>query len=186
MSRDSRRHLARALLRWLEHFLATVGAVFLIYLFAFDLSVVSSGSMSPTLQGTSRGNGDWILTEKVSFRFREPRRWEVATFRANDGLQVMKRVVGLPDETVALRDNRILINGDAVLRPTEVASLTYYAYGNLQGGKEARCGTGYYVLGDDSRDSQDSRFDGPIDRRQIIGRAWLVVWPLSRIRFVNP
>jgi len=44
----------------------------------------------------------------------------------------------------------------------------------------------YHVLGDDTRDSQDSRFDGPIPTDQIKARAWLIVWPFSRIGFVNP
>jgi signal peptidase I len=99
----------------------------------------------------------------------------------------MKRVVGLPGETVALRDTAtILINGRPIDRPASLQSLKYYSFGAFQAGRTAECGSGYFVLGDDSKDSQDSRYTGPLDLHQIKGRAWLRVWPLSRIGFVNP
>ena len=50
----------------------------------------------------------------------------------------------------------------------------------------AECGDGYFVLGDDTRDSQDSRFEGPVERRRIVGRVWLRIWPPRRIGWVNP
>ena len=177
----------RALLRNLEHGFALLGLFVLVYHLSLHVSTIASGSMFPTLQGTSVRNGDVVVTEKLSYRFRRPRRWEVVHYRDDAaGLQVMKRVVGLPGESVALRDGTLFVDGQAVRRPKSLEPLTYYAYGNLMNGATVACGDGYYVMGDDSRDSQDSRFEGPLPADRIVGRSWLVVWPAGHRRFVNP
>jgi signal peptidase I len=165
--------------------LAIAGLLFIIYHLGFDLSQMGSPSMSPTLRGTDARDGDWVLMEKVSRWLRRPRRWEVVAFRDLDGLQVMKRVVGLPGEAVALHDGWPVINGEPVPPPGPLHFLNYYEYGRLRDGRAASCADGYFVLGDDSKDSQDSRFDGPLQPERIIGRPWLIVWPPARIGFVN-
>jgi signal peptidase I len=131
-------------------------------------------------------DGDWVLSERVSYWFRRPRRWEVVAFESNDGLPVMKRVVGLPGEEVALRQGRVLINGSPAAYPAELEGIKYVPGGMLDRGRAAKCGEGYFVLGDDSQDSQDSRYDGPVAPGRIERRVWLVVWPLSRLRCVTP
>lgn len=181
-----RRPWLRRLCRWLEHGFAALGVLFVVYHVGFDLSVIVSASMRPTLNGTSAANGDWVLTEHVSYWFRKPRRWEVVTFRNTEGFRVMKRVVGLPGETVALRDGRIEIDGEPVERPASIRDIEYLPYGRLKRSRQAPCGTGYFVLGDDSRDSWDSRFEGPVPAERILGRALAVVWPAEDARFVNP
>lgn len=98
----------------------------------------------------------------------------------------MKRIVGLAGETIALTKEEVLINGTAVTRPKSLSHLSYYQYGNLERGKSFEVKKGFYVLGDNSRDSQDSRFEGPVLSEQVDGRPWLVIWPWSRIGFVNP
>lgn len=97
-----------------------------------------------------------------------------------------KRVAGLPGETVALRDGGLVINDRAVPFPASLSLLRYYSFGRLAPGKSEACGTGYFLLGDDSKDSQDSRFEGPLPPERIEGRPWLIVWPFSRLGFVNP
>jgi len=180
------RPFLRRVFRTLERTFAIAGVVLVTYYVGFDLSVIVSGSMSPALQGTSIADGDWVLTERVSYWFREPRRWEVVALQKADGMKVMKRIVGLPGEAVSLKDSSVLINGEATERPASLGYLKYYAYGNLAHKEPVTCGLGYYVLGDDSKDSEDSRFEGPAKRGQVYGRAWLRVWPLSRIGFVSP
>ncbi len=175
----------RGTLRWGEHLLASVGAVLVIYHLGFELTVMISPSMSPTLQGTSKENGDWILTERVSYWFREPRRWEVVRFDLADGTPVMKRVVALPGETVALKKFQLIINDAAVPQPDAIAHLKYYSYGNVSHGRTFTNRHGYYVLGDDSVDSLDSRYEGTIPQEKIAGRVWLRVWPPSRIGLVH-
>lgn len=171
----------RRLFRLAERTFAVIGLLLVTYHAAFDLGEVLSPSMEPTLRGEGGSGSDWVLTEKLTGRLRRPRRWELLTFRTPDGLQVVKRVVGLPGETVALRDGGLWVDGRVVARPAALASLRYLPYGNLTPGRgPVPCGDGFYLLGDASQDSQDSRFEGPIPARQIVGRAWLVVWPLNR------
>ncbi len=166
---------------------AIVGLLFFLYHTCFHLSVVSSNSMYPTLRGNSLYNGDTVLSERITYRFRKPHRWELVLFLDEFNVQVMKRVVGLPGETVSLKDlDTVLINGQPIARPASLSSLKYYAYGNLTGGRAAKCEDGWFILGDDSRDSQDSRFTGPLKWDRVRGRPWMVVWPPSRIGFINP
>ncbi|MGA3327142.1 MAG: signal peptidase I [Terriglobia bacterium] len=179
----------RWFLRLLERAFAIVGLLAFVYIGGFNLSAISSHSMAPTLKGESLLQGDVILSERISYRFRRPRRWELIMFRdAEFYIQVMKRVVGLPGETVRLEDKTqtIFINGTPARRPASLQGIHYLAYGNLTGGKSASSDDGYYVLGDFSMDSQDSRWTGPVKASQIMARPWLIVWPPSRIRFVNP
>lgn len=171
----------RRLLRIGEHFLAAVGLTTIVYYSCFEVSVIVSGSMAPALRGTNVETGDWVLTEKVSYWFRKPARWEIVAFRSDIGQEVMKRVVGLPGESVQMHDRTELrIDGVPAKFPDHIPSVSYLAYGNLVSAKSVPCGEGYYVLGDDSRDSDDSRFSGPISEQRIRGRAWMIVWPLSR------
>jgi signal peptidase I len=180
-------------LRWflglLERAFAIVGLLAFVYHGGFHLSLISSHSMAPTLKGEALFQGDAVLSERISFKLRQPRRWELIMFREEEFyMQVMKRVVGLPGETVRLDDKTqtIFINGAPVPRPASLRGIRYLAYGNLTGGKTTSTGDGYYVLGDFSMDSQDSRWTGPVKRSQIRARPWLIVWPISRIGFVNP
>ena len=141
--------------------------------------------MSPTLQGSNRHDGDWILADKITFRLREPRRWEVITFFADDHLPVAKRVAGLPGETLSIDKDWLVVDGEALPRPPLLSFLRYYPFGHLREGREASADEGYFVLGDDSKDSQDSRFTGAVAHEDIIGRAMLIVWPPDRIGWVH-
>src|SRR5262249_44966765 len=96
------RTLARAALRWIRNGLAVFGAIVVIYWATLDGSVIVSPSMSPTLKGTNIDNGDRVISEKVSYRFRSPRRWEIIAFTTDSGEKRMKRVAGLPGETVQM------------------------------------------------------------------------------------
>ncbi len=176
----------RRVFNWIRNALALIGLASLVYIACFDITQVVSDSMAPTLKGDGAPGSDWVLSEKISLRFRTPRRWEVVQFDTQDHLRVAKRVVGLPGETVSLVDKRPVINGAPLPIPASLGFLQYYAFGNLQGGQQTTCGSGYFVFGDDSRDSQDSRFEGPISADQIRARPWLIVWPPSRIGWVNP
>ncbi|HEY2415796.1 MAG TPA: signal peptidase I [Pirellulaceae bacterium] len=180
-----RRTLWRSILRSLERGLAFFGAIVAFYWLTMDFSVVISPSMSPTLQGTNPDEGDRVITEKVSRWFRRPRRWEVITFLNDNGEKRMKRVAGLPGESVQMvRRGELLINGEPVECPN-VLDHKYLKFGNLADGKPVPCGDGCYVLGDDLKDSDDSRFNGPVPATRLMGRAWLIVWPWKRVGWVK-
>jgi signal peptidase I len=137
--------------------------------------------MAPALQGTSYENGDRILLEKVTGWVRAPKRWEIYHYYDPDGNPVAKRVVGLPDEKISVKDHRIFINGVELQWPEGLKPVKYYGYGNLANNREVNCGNDYFMLGDDSIDSHDSRYTGPIARSKFRGRAWCVLWPYSHV-----
>lgn len=189
-SRRSERRRTRVVLRFLwrcvHHLLAAVGLGYLTFTFCFVSTRVTSESMKPTLLGTSWENGDRVLVERLCYRWRAPRRWEVMAFRRDDGAIIMKRVFGLPGETMQLfYDGRLLINGQPVQRPAALADIKYYPVGNIIRGKPFHCQGGYYVLGDDSMDSDDSRYNGVVRYEQVLGRSWLILGPGSRWGRVN-
>jgi signal peptidase I len=168
--------------------LAITGLILITYHAGFDLTKVVSGSMAPTLQGDGKPGSDWLLSERISSWYREPRRWELVQFETEDQQVVAKRVIGLPGEIVSLqgRERTLLINGAVASRPAGVPDIKYLPFGNLFRGRQATCGSGYYVLGDDTGDSFDSRFEGPVPKERIRARPWLIVWPPTRFGFVNP
>jgi signal peptidase I len=175
----------RKLLRWLERMLAVIGLFFIIYHLGFELTVMTSESMAPTLKGSNSDNGDRILVEKVSGWFRNPRRWEVYFLYDAEGTAVAKRIVGLPGERISIKDNHLLVNGIQVPMPQGFHSQKYYPVGNLARGNEVECGEGFFVLGDDSQDSYDSRYLGPVLKKQFKGRVWCILSPSSRRGFVK-
>lgn len=128
--------------------------------------------------------GDWVLTEKVSYWFGKPRRWQIVLYRHAHGFDVAKRVVGLPGETIGIENERVTIDGELVPVPEELQFLKYYGYAVLREGKTYPCKRGYFLLGDFSHDSLDSRFYGELAPSRIRGRAWLIVWPPSRLRWL--
>ena len=181
-----RRSWKRRCFEQVRNALAIFGLVFIIYHLCFRVSVISSGSMGPTLSDEGQPGSDWLLSERVTYLFRNPRRWEVVQFETNDHLLVAKRVAGMPSEWISIQDGHVNINGKLAPYPESLKWLKHIPYGNLYRSKAAACGNGYFVLGDDTRDSADSRMDGPVAPKRILSRTWLIVWPPSRIGFVNP
>ena len=172
-------------MRWAERLLALIGLCFILYHLGFELTVMTSDSMAPTLRGNAYENGDRILVEKVSGWFRKPRRWEIYFFYDAEGTPVAKRIVGLPGEKISIQRKRIYINGAEIQVPEPLRFLKFYPLGNLTRGREFDCGSRYFVLGDDSRDSYDSRFLGVVERSRFRGRVWCILAPRSRSGFVH-
>jgi len=169
------------------HGLAMFGLFCLGKAACFEVHRVASGSMIPTLYGADHSQGDLVLSEKVTLALRAPRRWEVIAFYDSFDNLILKRVVGLPGETVQLLENGDLaINGKRQLRPASLAKIEYKRYGNLMRGQTAECGDGYFVLGDDSRDSDDSRYNGPVPPDDIVARPLLILSPANRRGWVQP
>jgi signal peptidase I len=175
----------RRLFGWVERLLACVGLCFVVYHLCFEMTVMTSDSMAPALNGTSYENGDSILLEKITRRFRAPRRWEIYFFYDAEGNPVAKRVVGLPGEKIAIKTNEIYINGIPLPRPENLKTNQYFGYGNLANGREVDCGKGYFMLGDSSADSFDSRYTGLVTRDRFRGRAWCILQPSAHAGFVK-
>lgn len=129
---------------------------------------VSSDSMSPTYSV-----GDEVLIEKVSPKAREPDRGAVVVFRRPDGEELMiKRVVALGDQTVAIRDGVLTVDGQ---RPSE-PYVAHIVAGSYFGPVRVPDGT-VFVLGDRRLGSVDSRTFGAVPIDDVIGRVVLRIWP---------
>ena len=196
----------RTILEWLTVIVAALTVALLIKAFVLQAFWIPSESMETTVN-----EGDRILVNKVSYRLHEVRRGDLVVFKKLPGTggtteDLIKRAIALPGETIEVRDDgRIWIWGpgetpedarrleepylspdDAFLNvPSSAADPT--AIGNencVNGDSPTRCTLGddsYYMLGDNRNQSQDSRFFGPIPDENIVGRAFLRIWPLSDI-----
>lgn len=165
-----------------ERCLAILGLVFLVFHSGFGVSEIVSPSMSPTLEGEAgEPDNDWFLFETVSVKFAPPPRRKLVVFTSNEGTQVAKRVMGFGGERLRVHDGDLEVDG----RLEPVDGVRYLRAGKLRprqdprGATEVPAGT-LFVLGDDSKDSWDSRFFGGLERKQWKGRVVGVVWPPSR------
>lgn len=167
--------------------LACVAAVSLLVIRPFVLEpfYIPSASMEPTLHGCPGCDPDRVLVEKLSYRFGDPQRGEIAVFErppaapsADDRL--IKRIIGLPGDTVSGHDGSVWIGDRRLDEP----------YVNPGCGGTAAFDPvvvpprSYFVMGDNRCDSLDSRFFGVISRAALTGRAVLIVWPVSRARWL--
>lgn len=144
---------------------------------------IPTGSMRPTLI-----EGDRILVNKLIYRFKEPRRGDIIVFRypLNPKRDFIKRLIGLEGETVEINNGNIFINGE----PTDNEILRKFYYYNY--GKYGKEGVGvkvpersFFVLGDNSAVSRDSRYWGFVRRKNLLGKAFLIYWPPKRFRILR-
>lgn len=160
--------------------LISLGIFFFVYIFLVQPHRVKGESMVPNF-----ADGELLLTEKVSYRFGQPKRGDVVVFQA-PGREVdfIKRIIGLPGETVQISEGNIYINGQNI---TE-------GYINVKTDGEvnrALAKDEYFLMGDNRVASLDSRAIGPIKREAIRGKTWLVYWPVMRskisrgLRFIS-
>lgn len=184
----------RSVLEWI----AVIGGALVVALaiktFLLQAFFIPSGSMETTLE-----IGDRVLVNKLSYRLHEVNRGDLVVFETAEGegecglpvneaaaaaaqggiRDLIKRVIGLPGDTVEGRDNQVLVNGRILEEP-------YLDEGEVIGDFEPvevpeGC---VFVMGDNRDDSRDSRAFGSIDEDRIVGRAFVRVWPLSSLSFL--
>lgn len=165
---------------WVEMFktLALAGVLaFGIRTFIAEARYIPSGSMEPTLQ-----INDHLMIEKVTYLFHEPDRGDIVVFRPTEALKqenyhqaFIKRIIGLPGETVEVRDGQVLIDGQVLLEDY-TKELPKYNYG-----PEIVPDDQYLVLGDNRNNSYDSHAWGFVPRENLIGKAFVRFWPLNRL-----
>jgi signal peptidase I len=182
--------------RWRETAVVVVVALLvavLLRLFVVETYFIPSRSMVPTLQV-----GDRILVDKLSYDFHAVHRGDIVVFSRpadeNCGGPVVpdlvKRVIGLPGETISLSGTgRVLINGATLHETWLPQSERGTTYPGPSGtpyslSRPYKIPTGeYFVLGDNRRDSCDSRWWGPITKSSIVGKVDMRIWPLSALHF---
>ncbi len=158
-------------------FIETLGAVvvgvvlFIIFNLTLQYSVVQMSSMEPNLH-----EGQRLLVSKVAYAFGEPQRGDIIIFPP-PGIEsekdYIKRVIGLPGDTVQIIDGTVYVNNV----PLEEPYITNSGSGFMT---EITVPVGeYFVLGDNRTNSSDSRSFGTVPGDTIVGKAWLSIWPLS-------
>ena len=159
------------------YFLIVVAVMVFVVKFIGQRTVVIGDSMQTTLS-----DGDNLITDKITYRFRDPKRFDIVvfTFKENTSKLLIKRIIGMPGETVQIKNGKVYINGYELLENYGIAVMNDAGLASepiLLGEDE------YFVLGDNRNNSQDSRFSsvGNVSRSDLIGRAWVRLWPLDKI-----
>jgi signal peptidase I len=168
----------------------TIGASFflIVYLFFMQPHQVNGRSMHPTFS-----SGDYLLTNKITYRTGDPQRGDVVVFHAPEeascptgtGCDFIKRILAVPGETIALHDNTYFVNGEPVKEeyiPADFKSLP----GKFIKNRTITMGPNeYFVSGDNREYSSDSRVWGPIGKEDIVGKAFFRYWPSSEVGLIK-
>ncbi|MFA5388992.1 MAG: signal peptidase I [Candidatus Omnitrophota bacterium] len=177
---DKMRYLMK---EWVEPIIIALILALIIRTFVVQAFKIPTGSMRQTLI-----EGDRILVNKFIYKFTQPKRGDVIVFVSPEDKKkdFIKRLVGLPGENIEISGGAIMINNV----PVEEKSITgrrYYNRGEF--GMEGQVITipadAYYVLGDNSISSRDSRYWGFMPRKYLLGKAFLIYWPPNRIGMIR-
>lgn len=159
------------------YLLVVLCAAYLIITYVGQRTQVSGSSMETTLS-----DGDNLLVDKITYRFSEPKRFDIIVFpfQYDTDTYYIKRIIGMPGETVQIDyDGNIYINGSLLEESygREVIQNPGRAAEPITLGEDE-----YFVMGDNRNNSSDSRDPsvGNIHRKDIIGRAWVRIWPFSK------
>lgn len=160
--------------------LVTITLAVVLRLFVIQPFIVDGASMEPNFH-----NQEYIMIDKLSYRFHTPKRGDVVVFHppTNPSENYIKRVIGLPGETVSIDNFQVKINGNAVSEPyldsaQRITQPLGLARSELLGERE------YFVLGDNRQHSSDSREWGPLKLDEIEGRTWFVIFPVNDFHVV--
>jgi len=179
---------SRWLVEWVVILVLVVGATSLLRVFVVQTFSIPSGSMLPTLQ-----IGDRIVVDKLDYHVH---RGDIVVFKRppleeQNYADLVKRVIGLPGETISSANGRIYIDGKPLDEPWLPKGPDSYSGAldepdphpqfDLPGPVVIPKGE-YFVMGDNRTDSEDSRFFGPIPASLIVGRAVVVAWPLGQVK----
>jgi len=189
----------RVALDWVLTIAGAIVIVFGLKMWVVNPYRIPSSSMEPTLHCAPPGQGceapggffdgsDRVLANRFIYHFRNPRRGEIIVFntppeakvRCGAGGTFVKRLIGLPGETVSERDGIVYINGVELREPYIVPDRRDHDPPRHW----AKIPTGYYFfMGDNRAQSCDSRVWGPVPRKNLIGEVFFVYWPPTRIGF---
>ncbi|MCI0566113.1 signal peptidase I [bacterium] len=138
--------------------------------------IVSGDSMKPTFE-----SADYLIVDQISYRFIEPERGDVIVFRypRDPGTFFIKRIVGLPNETIEVREGKVFITENE----TSIHEITepYIQYQSSDSSKMTLGEGEYFVMGDNRSASSDSRVWGPLPKKNITGRALLRLFPIDAV-----
>ena len=169
--------MLREIFGFLLYVIIVVGITFIIITFVGQRTYVSGSSMESTLS-----HGDNLIVDKLTYRFSTPKRFDIIVypFRYEENVYYIKRIIGLPGETIQIKDGQIYVDGEILEESygREVMKSAGLAADPITLGDDE-----YFVLGDNRNDSTDSRDPNVrlIHKDEIIGRAWIRIWPLNKL-----
>lgn len=167
----------KEILGWIFYIAVIVGLTYLIVTYVGVRTRVSGESMMPTLK-----DGDHLIVDKLTYHFKDPKRYEIIVFpyKYEENTYYIKRIIGLPGETVQIKEGYVYINGELLEENygAEVMQEPGIAEEPIKLGKDE-----YFVLGDNRNHSSDSRVPnvGVLKKKDLMGRAWVRIWPLDSI-----
>lgn len=172
----------------IETFVIGLSIFLVVYLFFMQPHQVSGQSMFPTLH-----TDDYVLTDKVSYKVGTPQRGDIVVFHAppaahcpaGTGCDFIKRVIGVPGDTIEVKDNGFYVNGiklpeSYIPETTLTQAKTFTMNRTVTLGQDE-----YFVSGDNRENSSDSREWGPISSKNIVGRAFFRYWPWKDIMVIR-
>ena len=171
---------------WGEPFLVAAVIALVIRTFALGPYKIPSSSMYPTLK-----IGDKVFVDKLTYRFRHPRRGDVVVFRSPTGkFDFVKRLIAFEGEEVEIRDGVVYIDGRNIRQLSDIPAYVYYYNKNDTPYGRARQkfkvpDHSLFVLGDNSQNSNDSRYWGFVPNKNMIGKAFMIWWPLTRFSLLH-
>ena len=167
---------------WLVYIVIIVGLTYLIVTYVGQRTSVSGHSMEPTLS-----HGDNLIVDKITYRFKDPERFDIIVFpyRYEENTFYIKRIIGLPGETVQVIGGYVYINGQLLesdIYGAEVMDSPGIAAEPITLGENE-----YFVLGDNRNHSADSREAsvGVLKRDELLGRAWVRIFPFDKIGVIK-
>lgn len=171
----------KSILLWIVEIVAVLVLGVMLAVGFGKTTVMQEGSMEPTLQA-----GDTLLINRAAYRFSSPKRGDIIAFKISDDQKAsthIKRIIGLPGETVQIKDGQILIDGKVYREETAFPAIENA--GMADQGITLKKGE-YFVLGDNRNNSEDSRFVdmGTIKEKNIIGKLWFIISPKERFGFI--
>ena len=171
------KNVVKEIISTILYILAVLLGTYLLITFVGQRTSVSGSSMEPTLS-----NNDQLILDKISYRFSEPKRFDIIVFpfQYKENTYYVKRVIGLPGETVQIDlEGNIYINGEILEEDYGKEKINFpgLAVEPITLGDDE-----YFVMGDNRNNSSDSRDPsvGNIRRSNIIGKAWVRIWPLNK------
>jgi signal peptidase I len=177
-SGQGKRLKANWLFDWGETIVVALLLALVIRAFFLQVFWIPSSSMEPTLDIQDR-----IVVNKVAYHFRSPRRMEIIVFRETGSFgpknkDLIKRLVGLPGEQLEVRNGIVHIDGQP-LKEEHPMNQDFADFGPVQIPSDA-----YFVMGDNRPASADSRYWGFLPKKNVIGKAFWRLWPLSRFGWI--
>lgn len=172
----------RELLGWIFYILIIIGLTYLIITYVGQRTRVSGHSMETTLS-----DGDNLIVDKISYHFKEPKRYDIIVFpfKYEENTYYIKRIIGLPGETVQVVDGYAYIDGELLesdIYGAEIMSEPGIASVPITLGEDE-----YFVLGDNRNHSSDSRDPsvGVLTREDLIGKAWIRIYPFDKVGVIK-